>query len=97
MEHHLKTDPEVFDDIVSRGKRFEVRFNDRNYQVGDSLVLKKTRHTGEEMKKGALLGYVGAPLYVYVTYILEGPIYGLANGWVIMSIDPRDLCLEHKT
>ena len=90
MEHELKTDPQVFDDVVKGGKRFEVRKDDRGYEVGDLLKLRRTRHTGAEMAKGAPLEYVGPPLWVYVTYILRGPIYGLADGWVIMSITPRD-------
>ena len=44
------------------------------------------------MAAGSPLEYDGPPLYVYVTYILRGPIYGLAEGWIIMSIKPRDGC-----
>ena len=86
--HHLKTDPEVFLETQMGRKRFEVRYNDRNYQVGDQLVLHCTRYTGEEMKAGQPLEYVGKPVEVFITHILHGPIYGLAQGWVIMSIHP---------
>lgn len=87
--HELKTDPQVFDDVVDGRKTFEIRKDDRGFEVGDMLVLRKTKHTGAEMANGAPLKYLGA-LYVYVTYILRGPIYGLADGWVIMAIMPRD-------
>jgi len=41
MKHDLKILPEFFYDIASGKKTFEVRKNDRNYQVGDILVLHK--------------------------------------------------------
>lgn len=86
--HELKTDPDVFD-AVSRGeKTFEIRRDDRGFEVGDKLILKKTVHTGAEMAAGAPLYFEGEPESYWVTYILRGPIYGLADGWVIMSIEP---------
>ena len=88
--HELKTDPLVFDDVVEGRKPFEIRKDDRGFEWGDVLKLRKTKHTGAEMAAGAPLEYVGPPLYVYVTYILRGPIYGLADGWVILAIKPRD-------
>ena len=39
--HELKTLPEYFLDICTRSKNFELRKNDRNYKVGDCLVLKE--------------------------------------------------------
>ena len=88
MEHELKTDPDVFDDVVSARKLFELRFNDRNFNVGDILKLRKTKYTGKEMSEGKPLEYIGNPFYVLVLHILKGPIYGLADGWIIMSITP---------
>ena len=88
MKHELKTDPDVFDAVVAGNKTFEIRFNDRNFQVEDQLVLRKTKYTGEEMKNGAPLEYIGEPFFAVVIYILRGPIYGLSDGWVIMSICP---------
>lgn len=84
----MKTDAAVFDAVADGRKNFEIRLNDRNFQVGDELVLLKTQYTGQEMGQGRPLIYVGEPLHVEVTYILKGPIYGLADGWVILSISP---------
>lgn len=84
--HELKTDPYVFDAVVAKQKTFEIRKNDRDFQEGDVLTLKRTLYTGAEMKAGAPLKYSGEELKANVTYILRGPVYGLADGWVIMGI-----------
>lgn len=85
MKHHLKTDPAVFDAVASGVKTFEIRFNDRGFSVGDTLILHRTKYTGEEMKNGKPLVYEGRSVGRTVAYILRGPIYGLQDGWVIMS------------
>lgn len=41
MVHELKTWPEQFADVKYGSKRFEIRKNDRNYHVGDILLLKE--------------------------------------------------------
>lgn len=82
--HELKTDPEVFQAVVDGRKTFEIRFNDRDFKVGDELVLLETIHTGEQMKKGKPLLYSGNELHKTVSYVLSG--YGLQDGWVILGI-----------
>ena len=84
--HDLKTDPEVFDAVLKGDKTFEIRKDDRGFQVGDELILRKTKFTGEQMRAGSPLEIEGFPCVVRVKYILRGPCYGLAEGWVIMSI-----------
>ena len=86
MKHELKTDAEVFRDVVAGLKTFEIRKNDRGFQVGDILELRKTRYTGEQMRAGKPLKYTGEITTVGVSHILNGPIYGLESGWVILSI-----------
>lgn len=84
--HDLKTDSEVFQAVINGLKTFEIRFDDRGFKVGDRLNLLETVSTGEEMKNGAPLEYTSGQWFAEVRYILRGPIYGLAEGWVIMSI-----------
>ncbi|VTU44903.1 DUF3850 domain-containing protein [Variovorax sp. RA8] len=84
--HELKTDPEVFQASWDGLKTFEIRVNDRDFQVGDSLYLLETEHTGEEMRAGAPLVYTGRTLRKVVSHVLTG--YGLAPGWC---------CLSHTT
>ncbi|MFW2039314.1 DUF3850 domain-containing protein [Acinetobacter ursingii] len=82
--HNLKTDPEVFQAVVEGRKTFEIRFNDRDFKVGDELVLLETIYTGEQMKHGKPLLYSGNELRKTVSYVLSG--YGLQDGWVILGI-----------
>lgn len=39
MIHQLKCDSKFFEDVASRKKTFEVRKNDRDFNVGDFLAL----------------------------------------------------------
>ena len=90
MTHTLKTDPEVYDALHPDQKTFEIRFNDRNFQVGDFLILERTESTGAEMKEGAPLVYSERRKVRRITYIMRGPVYGLSEGWVIMSVKPYE-------
>jgi hypothetical protein len=86
--HELKTDPHVFDAVVRGEKTYEIRFNDRDYKVGDNLFLRRTKFDGEGMKKfGAPLIYTGETITVKITHILQGQ-YGLQDGWAILSFIP---------
>ena len=40
MNHDLKIWPEFFDAVASGAKPFDLRKNDRNYHVGDTLLLR---------------------------------------------------------
>ena len=88
--HVLKTDPQVFNAVKEKQKLFEIRKNDRNFKECDSLLLLKTKYDGEDMASDKIsfpLIYTGSFLNVRIIHILKGPIYGLEEGWVIMSIE----------
>lgn len=89
MQHTLKTDSDVFWQVVKGEKKFEIRINDRDFKIGDTLELKETEFTGEAMKDGAPYLWTGHVHKVVVTSILHGPKYGLKDGWCIMSIIPK--------
>ena len=40
MTHHVKITPIHYEEIANGRKNFEIRFNDRNYKVGDIIELK---------------------------------------------------------
>lgn len=37
--HELKINKEYLEDLLSGLKKFEIRYNDRNYKVGDYLIF----------------------------------------------------------
>ena len=76
-EHILKTLSEYFRAVESKEKTYELRWNDRNFQVGDRLILSEIDQDNKE---------TGRNLSAIITHILSGPIYGLAEGWAILSI-----------
>lgn len=55
-EHELKTLPNFFEGLFTGSKTFEIRKNDRNFQVGDFLWLReydpaKSIYTGRSIRK----------------------------------------------
>lgn len=74
--HRLKTLPKYFKAQILGNKQFEVRKNDRDFHVGDVLVL-------EEWDKQ----YTGTFLCVRVTYVLKDFI-GLKDGYVVLGTEP---------
>lgn len=86
MLHELKTDPELFQAVLAKKKTYEIRKDDLGFKDGDELWLYETKHTGKDMRLGKPLEYTGKVIPVKVMHILRGPIYGLKDGWVIMSI-----------
>lgn len=75
--HELKIWPEYFSAVASGKKRFELRKNDRDFKVGDTLILSEF-----DPNKNA---FTGNAKRVRVTYLLAGPSFGLAEGFCILS------------
>ncbi len=73
--HDLKTLPEYYDAVDKGVKTYELRFDDRNYAVGDMLILR-------EWQDGK---YTGRKLTAKITHILKG-FTGLTDGWAVLSI-----------
>ena len=74
--HDLKTVQPHFDALKSGLKRFEIRKNDRNFQVGDYLHLQEY-----DIEKG----YSGEDLFFKVSFILYDETF-LQEGCVCMSL-----------
>ena len=85
MEHELKTWPGYFQPVKSGDKTFEVRENDRDFCVGDTLWLREYALVGETA------GYTGDSVKVCVTYILAGGKFGIEDGYVVMGIRLADV------
>lgn len=78
IEHELKTWRTAFQIMKANLKGFEYRKDDRDYREGDTLWLRETWDGG--------LGYTGDELRCVVTYCLRGPLFGVPDGYVIMSV-----------
>lgn len=77
MEHQLKTIQPFFNDLSGVGKNFEIRKNDRNFKVGDVLIL--SEYDGKHL--------TGIFLKASITYILKDcEKFGLKDGFVILGL-----------
>ena len=71
--HKLKILPEYFTDVINKKKTFEVRFNDRDFKVGD--IVKLCEYIPDK-------GYTGRSVFVKITYILDDKNY-CKDGFVV--------------
>lgn len=77
--HELKICPEFLSPIEDGRKTFEVRYNDRNYEIGDTLELREYDERSEQ--------YGERVLTAKVLYVLEGGRYGVKEGYCAMGIE----------
>ncbi|UZW13221.1 DUF3850 domain-containing protein [Clostridium pasteurianum] len=75
--HYLKIWPSFFKDVKSGEKQFQVRKNDRNFQIGDTLILEEY-----DPSKGI---YTGAWIPESIIYILDDKRF-TKEGFVILGI-----------
>ena len=83
--HRLKTLPPYFERVQSGQKTFEIRKNDRDFQVGDILELEYYNPL-----ESSLVGYnchFVPIIKVEVKYILNGGKFGLDADYCIMAIE----------
>lgn len=101
MKHELKTWPEFFRACRSGDKTFELRYNDRDYKVGDELELnefepcrgcggkKRVHWTNEDVACPDCYGtggrYTGQRSFHTVTYVLHEHP-GIYRGYVILGL-----------
>lgn len=78
IEHTIKCIPPYFDHIESGLKTFELRRNDRDYQVGDTLRLVEYRPDWNN--------YTGRELRRRVTYVLHVGKFVPGADYVCMSL-----------
>ena len=73
--HELKIKSKYFMDVARGRKSAEIRYNDRNYRVGDILSLKEwdSRYSGRHVE-------------VRITHILDDEDF-LQNGYVMLSFE----------
>lgn len=82
MIHELKILPEFFEAVTSGRKQFEIRKDDRNYRVGDQLVLREVDYVHNENISDELF-YTGDSYKAEITYITD---YAQQDGYVVLGI-----------
>lgn len=81
--HEVKCWPGFFDALDDGKKRFEVRYNDRDYKVGDTLHVREWDMTT----------YTGRDCWLWIDYVMTGGQMGVQDGYVVMSVH-HALCLD---
>lgn len=75
QHHYLKILPQYYRAVESGRKTFEIRYNDRDYKVGDMLYLQE--FCGGE--------YTGRELTREVCYVIDDPEY-CKEGFAVLGI-----------
>lgn len=73
--HDIKILSEYFSKVIDGSKTFEIRKNDRNYKVGDRLLMREYINNGDYE--------TGGWIFATITYITN---YNQKNDYVVMSI-----------
>lgn len=81
IEHELKTWASYFHAVADGRKNFEIRRDDRDFRIGDTLLLRETDYGGSE--------YTGREVRRTITYILKyEEDLGLRDGFALLSLAP---------
>lgn len=88
--HHLKTWPSDYDAVRSGRCAFEYRRNDRDFCVGDEIVLEEWDPEKRQPFPGPGGGTVkgtrtGRQLRAYISYILQGR-RGVPEGYSVLAL-----------
>jgi len=83
--HDLKIWPEQYQKVVNGHLSFQYRENDRNYQMGDVLILNEWNPKKNE--------FTGRKMCARVKYVFDEMNHGdvpviIMPGYCVMSIDP---------
>lgn len=75
--HHLKCWPQYFQAVKIGAKTFEVRKNDRDYQVDDEIHLREWSQDKQE--------YTGDDLWFVVSYVLKHCAF-VQEGYAVLGL-----------
>jgi hypothetical protein len=85
--HRIKCDPQPFKEVLEGTKKAELRYNDRGYRVGDTLVLMEIKYTTEAPDVLPTISLTGREINALITHILDVGSYCVnASDWVILSL-----------
>ena len=80
-EHILKTLPQYWDAVAAGAKTFEVRRDDRGFQKGDTVVLRRV-----DKDAPWRFQHPHRDLRFTIGWILTGGQFGLEPGYVVFSL-----------
>lgn len=78
--HELKTLRLFVTQHIAEQKSYEIRFNDRDFQLNDDLLLRAIS-VGDDQS----IAYTGEWVFCHVQSILTDTQFGMRDGFVIMS------------
>lgn len=78
MEHRLKCWPEYYMPIIAGRKNFDLRRDDRDFQVGDEIILEEWSPARQQ--------YMGSSHRRTICYILRD-FEGLMPGYCILGLE----------
>lgn len=79
--HEIKCDTKYFVRLKDGSKTAELRFNDRDYQVGDMLIIRQDDYDASSCDVK-----FRQELYYRITHIIGSEFIGLKEGYVVLSI-----------
>lgn len=85
MTHELKTHSEYFDKIWNREKLFEVRNDDRDFEVGEVLRLREYDPFSQNFST--------REIYANISYKLDGGQFGIEKGYCVLSLVNLKNCI----
>lgn len=78
MTHSIKIASRYYEAVLRKDKKFEIRKDDRGYQVGDTVILEEWDEEKEQ--------YSGRWQQVKISFVLRNcPEYGLMDGYCIFG------------
>ena len=86
-EHILKTLPVYWDAVNSRQKRFEVRKNDRAFQPGDIVVLRRYDPTRCAFEMRPVRGVEYYDIRFKIGWMLQGGQFGIEPGYCVFQLE----------
>lgn len=74
--HRLRTFHEMFEAVERGHKTAEMRWNDRDFQIADEIVL---------LEQDSNLKFTGREIPCIITHVLDGEQWGIKKGFAMLS------------
>lgn len=87
-KHDLKVLTEYFNALIDGKKTFEIRKDDRNFEVGDTIELHEWSPDSDN--------YSGYSVVFRISYKLDGGGFGLEKGYCCLGLNQVFMCKKYK-